>query len=178
MARNFHRVWCTGVDVAEHAVHLSRKEYDLPNLSFVHGTAESLMVLDNSIDVVLAVESSHALGNVKKFLSEVLRVLKPGGHLLLTDLRDSLEEMESFREELMASGLLMINHEDITVNVLSAIESDDAAKRKTIESLVPKSYQKVFFEVAAVVGSRVHQSLRDGSGVYHRYVLQKPEARL
>lgn len=68
----------TGMDIAQSAVDLANKIHRLPNLKFIQGSAEAIPLPDDSIDVILNVESCHAYGSVDKFLSEVRRVLKPG----------------------------------------------------------------------------------------------------
>lgn len=171
---NFMPASYTGIDIAQNAVELARKLHPVPNLAFVQGSAESLKITDNSVDVVINVESCHGYGDVKKFLSEVARVLKPGGHLLLVDFRNSVENMELFRKELKDSGLIILSEENISTKVVAAIESEDESKRKKIESLIPPRYRKLFCDFAGVVGSRFHTSLKDGTRPYYRFVLKKP----
>ena len=54
---------------------------------FEVGDSESIPFEDEKFDVVLNVESSHCYGDMDQFMSEVTRVLKPGGHFLWCDLR-------------------------------------------------------------------------------------------
>ena len=173
IARNFKPAAYTGLDIAKNAVELARKLHHGRGLLFVQGSAESLSSLDNSVDVVINVESCHGYGDVKKFLREVSRVLKPGGYLLLVDFRNSVENMELFRQELKDSGMAIISEENISVNVVAAIESEDESKRRKIESLVPSRYQKLFCDFAGVVGSKFYLTLKDGSRPYYRFVLRK-----
>ncbi|SKC87087.1 class I SAM-dependent methyltransferase [Ohtaekwangia koreensis] len=161
-----------GMDLAQSAVDLASKLHNSSNLKFIQGSAESIPLADNSVDVVLNVESSHAYGSVEKFLDEVRRVLKPGGYLLLVDFR-SKENMAVFKEQLLASGLDCLGEEDISDNVVRSIEAEDENKKKHIESLVPPRWQKLFNEFAGVVGSKFHCTLKDRSRLYYRFVLQK-----
>jgi ubiquinone/menaquinone biosynthesis C-methylase UbiE len=174
VARNFRPAYYTGVDIAANAVALAQKLHVVPNLTFAQGSGESLKVADNSIDVVINVESCHGYGDVKRFLSEVARVLRPGGYLLLVDFRNTVENMELFRQELKDSGLLVLSEENISARVVAAIELEDEAKRKKIESLVPLRYQKLFCDFAGVVGSRFYVTLKEGTRPYYRFVLRKP----
>src|SRR5688500_15178806 len=66
-----------GLDIAQSAVDLANKLHSVPNLKFVQGSAEAIPLPENSIDVVLNVESCHGYGSVETFLKEVKRVLKP-----------------------------------------------------------------------------------------------------
>jgi len=173
IASNFNPASYTGLDLAKHAVALAGKIHQHANLAFVQGSGESLAITDNSVDVVINVESCHGYGDVKAFLAEVVRVLKPGGHLLLVDFRNSVENMELFNKTLTESGLVCQSEENISANVVAAIEADDKSKRAKIESLVPHRYQKLFFDFAGMVGSRFHQTLKDGTRPYYRFVFRK-----
>lgn len=162
-----------GLDLAQSAVDLANKIHQVPNLKFIQGNAEEIPVADNSMDVVINVESCHGYGRVDKFLSEVKRVLKPGGHLLLVDFRNEVKNMTIFQQQLKDCGLLMLEEENISQNVIQAIEAEDSAKKQRIEKLVPKRWQKLFSDFAGVVGSRFYNTLKDGTRVYYRFVLQK-----
>jgi SAM-dependent methyltransferase len=163
----------TGMDLAKSAVKLANKIHQAPNLNFIQGSAESIPMEDNSIDVVINVESCHAYGCVKTFLSEVKRVLRPGGHLLLVDFRNTQENMVIFKQQLSMAGLELVKEEDITSNVIEAIEAEDEKKVARIKSLIAPRYQKLFCEFAGVVGSPFHLTLKNGTRHYGRFVLRK-----
>ncbi len=164
-----------GIDLAQNAVDLANKNYSLPNLTFLQGSAEAIPLPDQSVDVVLNVESCHSYGSVPLFLNEVKRVLKPGGHFLMVDFRNSQENMLILKNELSASKLELREQEDISTNVVQAIEADDETKRKRIEAFVPKRWQKLFSDFAGVVGSRFHLTLKEGTRTYWRFHLVKVE---
>ncbi|HCM78067.1 MAG TPA: hypothetical protein DIS90_16910 [Cytophagales bacterium] len=161
-----------GLDLAQSAVDLANKIHQLPNLQFFQGSAESIPLEDNTIDVVLNVESCHAYGSVDKFLSEVKRVLKPGGYLLLVDFR-SVENMNLLKQQLKNSGLKQLEEENISKNVVQAMEAEDDVKKERIKKLVPEKWRKLFGEFAGVVGSKLHTNLINGDRLYYRFVLRK-----
>ena len=163
----------TGMDIASNAVKLANKIHIVPNLRFIQGSAESIPFADNSVDIVLNVESCHGYGSVPKFLSEARRVLAPGGHLLLVDFRNSPENMKIFKEQLIESGLECIEEENISENVVAAIEAEDSAKNEMIRKLVPERWHKLFCQFAGTVGSPFHETLRGGSRQYYRFVMRK-----
>lgn len=166
----------TGMDIAGNAVRLANKLHVMPNLRFIQGSAEDIPLPDNSIDVVLNVESCHGYGSVPKFLSEVKRVLVPGGHLLLVDFRNSEENMKIFIEQLNASGLEIVEEENISKNVIEAIEAEDQSKNEMIHKLVPQRWHKLFCQFAGTVGSPFHTTLCEGTRQYYRFVLRKAAA--
>lgn len=165
----------TGMDIAQSAVDLSNRIHRLPNLRFIQGSAEAIPLPDNSIDVVLNVESCHAYGSVINFLSEVKRVLKPGGYLLIVDFRDQ-KNMDLLRQQLRSCGLEFLEEKDIAPNVVRAMEAEDDVKKERIRTLFPAKWQKLFGEFAGVVGSRIHMNLKSGARLYHRFIMRKPGA--
>lgn len=173
LAENLKPASYIGMDIAQNAVDLANKLHTLPNLKFIQGSAESIPLNDKSIDVVLNVESCHGYGDVPKFLYEVNRVLKPGGHLLLVDFRNSVANMDVFIHQLKNSTMEIISEENISNKVVSAIEAEDKSKRERIEALIPARFQKLFCDFAGVVGSPFHTTLKNGTRPYYRFVLQK-----
>ena len=146
LAKTFQPQSYTGLDLAQSAVDLANKLHQQPNLRFIQGSAESIPMADNSVDVVINVESCHAYGSVPKFLSEVKRVLKPNGYLLLVDFRNeaNVENMSTLKQQLRDTGMKLLQEEDITMNVVQSIETEDEVKRKRIERLIPAKWQKLF----------------------------------
>jgi len=165
----------TGLDLAQSAVDLANETHHQPNLKFIQGSAESIPFNNDSVDVILNVESCHSYGSVDKFLGEVKRVLKPGGYLLLVDFRNekNVENMQTLRDQLRSTGMQMIEEEDITQNVIRSIEAEDESKRARIKELVPDKWQKLFCEFAGVAGSKFHKTLKDGTRHYYRFVVRK-----
>ena len=168
----FKPAFYTGMDLAQSAIDLANGIHILPNLKFIQGNAEALPVATDSVDVVVNVESCHAYGSVEKFLGEVKRVLKPGGHLLLVDFRSD-NSIDILKSQLRNSGLELLEEEDISDNVIQSIELEDESKTERIRQLIPSRWQKLFSEFAGVVGSRFYLTLKDGSRSYYRFVLRK-----
>jgi len=166
----------TGLDIASNAVRLANKKHPVKGLQFVQGNAEDLPFEDESFDVVLNVESCHAYGSVPAFLAEVKRVLRPEGYFLCTDMR-SPNGMQTLKNNLLATGMHLSLQEDITENVIRAIELEDPLKQKRISENIPKWFAKPFREFAGVKGSKIYEDLKSCSLVYHRFVLQKTTCR-
>lgn len=162
----------TGLDIAFNAVRLANEKHAGDGLQFVQGCAEKLPFSDESFDVVINVESCHAYGSVPAFLQQVKRVLRKQGYFLCTDMR-SPRGMQTLKKNLLATGMQLTNEQDITGNVIKAIELEETIKQKRILESVPKWFSKPFKEFAGVKGSKIHRDLQKGSLVYHRFVLQK-----
>ncbi len=164
----------TGLDIAHNAVKLANEKHSCEGLTFVQGNAEKLPFSNESFDVVINVESCHAYGSVPAFLKEVKRVLRPGGYFLCTDMR-SPTGMQTLKKNLVATHMQMKVDEEITRNVVHAIELEEDVKQKRISDNVPKWITKPFKEFAGVKGSKIHEDLKNGSLEYRRFVLQKHE---
>ncbi len=176
LAAYFKPASYVGLDLAQSAVDLANSLHASANLKFIQGSAEAIPLPDQSVDIVVNVESCHAYGSVPKFLSEVKRVLKPGGHLLMVDFRNqaNVENMETLQQQLLDTGMKLLEEENIGPNVIRSIEEEDNSKQERIRALVPEKWQKLFAEFAGVVGSKFYLTLKDGSRKYYRFVLQKP----
>lgn len=72
----------TGVDLNQAGIAFCRKRHIVPGLDFVRGDAQNLSFPDESFDAVLNIESSANYTSLSRFLAEVARVLRPGGHFL------------------------------------------------------------------------------------------------
>jgi ubiquinone/menaquinone biosynthesis C-methylase UbiE len=161
-----------GIDVSPEVVALCRARHVVPGLSFEVGDAEHLHFADGSFDAVLNIESSHCYGNRDAFLAEVWRVLRPGGYFLYADFRARME-LQSWRSQLLASGLRPVMEQDITQGVVAALDADDAAKRNLIKSLVARPMLRMFSQFAALRGTFRYDQLRSGAVIYRAFVLQK-----
>lgn len=161
-----------GLDFSAKAVELSKSFYKLPNLSFLEGNSEKLPFKSNSLDVVYNIESSHCYGNMKAFISEVERVLKPGGIFCWADLRTP-KAMDKDEELFESSGLKIILKEEITPNVIKALKLASDSKDKAIKSSVPWFILAAFREFAAIKNTKIFNSFKSGSLEYWHYRLQK-----
>ena len=162
-----------GVDLTARAIAFCQQRYQLPGLSFVQGDAETLEFDQSRFDAVINVESSHCYGAMDRFLAEVHRVLKPGGHLLYADSR-ARTDVPRLRQQFEESGLAVIVEESLNAAVLRAIELDSARKGALIETKVPRLLRPFLNRFAGTVKSApIRELLRSGDKQYLRLVLQK-----
>jgi SAM-dependent methyltransferase len=172
IARALRPAKIVGMDLAGNAVKFARKTFQQPNLEYVQGNAEALPFADSSFDVVINVESCHAYGSVPNFLREVWRVLRPGGILVIADMR-GVPGLDLLRQQLQDSGMTLQEETDITPNVLAAIEAEDPIKKDRIRRLAPGWMKGAFEEFAGVKHSAVHRDLESRDLIYYRWKLQK-----
>lgn len=75
----------TGIDYDADTIEDNRKRYGaIANLSFQQGAVPPLPFPDNTFDVVTAFQFIEHIEKRKEFLRDCIRVLKPGGRLLVT----------------------------------------------------------------------------------------------
>ena len=72
----------TGIDIAEKMI-AQAKQKKIPNAQFEIASAESLPYGDEQIDNIVAVTSLEFIENQEKAISEIFRVLKPGGYFIV-----------------------------------------------------------------------------------------------
>ena len=165
-----------GIDITANAIDFCHRNYSIEGLSFMRGDAESLQFAGNSVDVIVNIESSICYPNVERFYDEVVRVLKPNGFFLYADLRQE-DEIDTWRAQLRTTGLELLKEENITPNVLEALDRDNERKQKLIDQYVPKFLHKPFNEFAGMKGSEFfYGSLKNGNKRYMSFVLRKPIA--
>ena len=170
--RYLHPQRVIGMDLSKSAVDLCRRLHPVDGLEFRVGDAEHLPLDDCSADVVVNIESSHCYPSLERFLSEVRRVLRPGGHFLYADFRDELN-VEVWRNSLRGSGLTVLVEADITRNVLAALEIDNDSKLVLIKRIVPKFLQPSFLTFAGMRGTALFEGFQSGKLRYKSFVLRK-----
>ena len=111
---------------------------------------------------------------MESFLSQVRRVLRPGGYFLYADFRDQVK-MEKWRQQIGDSGLILINEMNITANVVAALDADDERKTRLINKLVPRLLLGSFKDFSGVKGSAIYTEFRASVTPYLRFLLQKPQ---
>ena len=162
----------TGVDLSPNAVSLCNKSYNLENLNFLVGDSAKLPFKDNSVDIILNVESSHCYPSIPDFISEVCRVLKPGGHFLYCDLViDS--NLDDHLNNMKNNNLSDLNYIDITENIIKASELMTDDRNNIINKVNSSFLRKVLKSFASVKGSKIYKSFVDRHYRYISLVTQK-----
>lgn len=72
----------------------------LCNIDFVQGDAENLPFSDNSFDIVISRLAFHHFSNPKRCFSEMTRVVKTGGKLVVIDMEAAEEALRNTEDEI------------------------------------------------------------------------------
>ena len=111
----------TGLDLNPVGLDFCRRKHQLPGLDFVQGNAEKLPFADQSFDAVINIEASHCYPRFPRFLAEVARVLRPGGHFLYADARQK-PSIAKWEEELGDAPMRLVSERVINEQVARGLE--------------------------------------------------------
>ena len=78
----------TGVDLDSDAIAYASENYAAKNIEYKQGDGIHIPLTDNAIDTVVSFETIEHIEDYKQFLSEVKRVLKPEGTLVISSPND------------------------------------------------------------------------------------------
>ncbi|MEO8606706.1 MAG: class I SAM-dependent methyltransferase [Chloroflexota bacterium] len=86
MRHNSFQGRVVGIDLSRQMLHYAAKNLDLyeERVDFIWSPAEKLPFADNTFDVVTSLEALEFMTNPKAVLAELVRVLRPGGLLLVS----------------------------------------------------------------------------------------------
>ncbi|MBK00553.1 MAG: methyltransferase type 11 [Euryarchaeota archaeon] len=175
IARTYKPNMLTAIDYSPQAAKMcSRKFSDITNLNFSEGNAMKMTFEDNTFDVIYNVESSHCYSNMDSFGKEVFRVLKPGGKFAWTDFRDK-KGLKNTQEAFLSTGLISIKDEEITKQVITALDQINEEKQAMIQKGTGKFIRRSFETFAGVKGTPVYEAFQNGTLGYYRAIFQKPE---
>lgn len=134
IAKNFPDLEVIGIDRSNEMIQFS--QLTLPNYKWIRGLAEELPFEDGSISIVLASFILIHVKDLEKVLKEILRVLEPGGKILLI-------EPDSFATDADSPILeLMQKHADISVGSKKAIHiAKDFLQKQSTEILASVDFK-------------------------------------
>ena len=87
---NYNPAEIIGVDLNKYNIKIAQEELSkkgVKNISFIVGNAQELSEInDNSVDILLNIESAFHYPDKDRFIKQIYRVLKPGGKFVIADL--------------------------------------------------------------------------------------------
>jgi ubiquinone/menaquinone biosynthesis C-methylase UbiE len=162
----------TGLDFNAAGVEFCKNRHNLPLLDFVHGDAENLPFPDESFDAVINVEASHIYPHFERFLSEVKRVLRPGGQFLYADFRNR-DGFPDWEKAMAESGLQQVSERVINEQVLRGLKKNSPRSNELINNRLPAFLRRFGREFAVVDGSWFYNDLERGEIDYRAYYFIK-----
>ena len=173
IARTLQPEKISGVDLSPEAVASCQQVYNHNNLEFMAAAADALPFADDSIDIVVNVESSHCYPDMQAFLAEVKRILRPGGQMAFCDLRtrNGVKELENSFSQ---SGLEFDGLKVISPQVIAALDAMHESRELRITEKIPAWLRHAFADFAALQDTVIYDALKSGSMVYVSAQLRKP----
>ena len=163
----------TGLDLNPNAVALCRKAHNVPGLDFIEGNAEHLPFPDESFDAVINIESSHTYPHFSRFLTEVARVLRPGGHFLYTDVRNT-PDIAAWEAALGDAPLRMVSERIINTEVALGLEKTwDHYWQEVVNRRSPALLRRPTLRVGRALTYSNARKLREGKMSYRIYCFEK-----
>lgn len=86
LAKAAERVF--GVDISPEAVAYAQQKYPAANLEFLVGAGTAIPLPDDAVDVVVTFETIEHIEDYRGFLTELRRVLRPGGLAIVSTPND------------------------------------------------------------------------------------------
>jgi ubiquinone/menaquinone biosynthesis C-methylase UbiE len=160
LARTLGPASYTGLDLNTAGVDFCRKRHNLPGLDFVEGNAENLPFPDQSFDVVINVQASFCYPSLPRFLAEVARVLRPGGHFLYADFRRR-DAIAKWEQELGDAPMRLMSETVISEQVARGLE-------KNLPRLQELNRRAPAF-LGRRVAARACRRFRNGAVAYRMY---------
>lgn len=79
-----HAEFVYGVDIDLTTIESAKQKYQAANISFLQGSTSKIPLGDNSVDIVISFETLEHHDEHEKMISEIKRVLKKGGLLIIS----------------------------------------------------------------------------------------------
>jgi ubiquinone/menaquinone biosynthesis C-methylase UbiE len=168
LMRTLHPASYTGLDFNPDGVKFAQERHNLPGLDFVHGNAESMPFPDESFDAVINVEASHAYPHFDRFLPEMTRVLRSGGHFLYADFRGFLE-YDAWDAALAALPMRIVSKREINTEVLRGLDKNSERYLDLVSRHVPKFLQSLGRLFSGAPGTLAYRQLQSGKASYRMY---------
>ncbi len=134
LARRAKQIWCidNSPRMVEVGTELAKKN-GFANLSYKLGDIENVPLGDRSVDLAILSQALHHAQHPQRAIEEAARILKPGGQILVLDLKEHGFEKArelyadvwlGFKESALHGFLKKAGFEHVEVNVVSREENE------------------------------------------------------
>lgn len=120
----------TGIDIVEDELEKAREQLKDAPVNFHVMNAETMSFQDNKFDTVCISYSIHHLENIEAVLTEMYRVLKPGGHFIIQELYSDGEQTTAQQVDKAVHDL------NAKIDTLFGIPHFEALTRQRLKDLV------------------------------------------
>ncbi|UCE10509.1 MAG: class I SAM-dependent methyltransferase [Candidatus Thorarchaeota archaeon] len=112
-----------GIDISEEDLRKAREEFKDGPVEFELMSGEKLTFDDDSFDTVCMSHTVHHLENIESVLSEMKRVLKPGGYMIIQEQFSDGDQSDAQNTE------TLVHHLDATVDTWKGIPHFETLSR-------------------------------------------------
>jgi ubiquinone/menaquinone biosynthesis C-methylase UbiE len=163
----------TGLDLNPTGIKFCQRRHQVAGLDFLQGDAENLPFPDATFDAVINVEASHCYPDFPRFLAQVARVLKPGGHFCYADFRFD-EGLPDWEQALAGAPLKQVRTRVINAEVLRGMDRNSERSQKLLVRHLPQFMHSLGRDFAGIQGSRIYNALKENRLSYRSYCFVKP----
>jgi SAM-dependent methyltransferase len=172
LTRTLHPKSYIALDLNPAGINFCKQRHHVDGLNFLQGDAENLPFEPNTFDAVINVEASHCYPDFPRFLAEVARVLRLGGHFLYADFRFA-DRFTEWEKAIAAAPLKILRTRNINTEVLRGMNRNSARSQDLVAQHLPKFMHSLGRDFAGIKGSRVHNALNSGELSYRSYCFEK-----
>ncbi len=122
----------TGIDISEEDIKKAKDRFQDAPVNFIVMNAESMTFQDNQFDTVCISYSIHHLENIDAVLSEMYRVLKPGGYFIMQEMYSDGEQTEAQIAD------MDIHHLNVKIDTLLGIPHFASLTRQQLRNFITK----------------------------------------
>jgi ubiquinone/menaquinone biosynthesis C-methylase UbiE len=169
LTRTLRPAHYVALDLNPNGIEFCRRRHRLAELEFVVGDAQDLPFPDQSFDAVINIESSIHYPDFRLFLTEVERVLRPGGRFLYADGRFS-PHIPDWEAALASAPMQVLSHRDVNTEILRGMKENSKRWQKLLEHHDSKLMRAT---CQFVEGSKVYRSMESGDFSYRMYCFAK-----
>jgi ubiquinone/menaquinone biosynthesis C-methylase UbiE len=156
----------TGIDRNEQSLKDAAKSHSQENIHFLWMDASLIDFADRTFDTVCMANSMHHMADLPKVFSEVMRVCKPGGHLIIREMyRDGQTETQLTH--------VLLHHWRAAVDTAEGITHHETFTRQQILELTGKlglQHMKYFDEKDRKSDPRDPDLVRGLDDIIDRYI--------